>query len=139
VLHDEPLTPYEAIQLDPAYLTLVSQALTHACKSVQRVGFQVLKEMSEDPHLAGRVLPDRLHILMRRMRDGEACPREETYPQAEGRADSEPGPADSEPGEKTPSSESENAFFGFRTGGQTRTGGPASESGGGEYSTYCTE
>jgi hypothetical protein len=77
--------------------------------------------MSEDPHLAGRVLPDRLHILMRRMREGEAYPREETDPQdegradseegradsEEGRADSEPGSADSEQGAKTPSSESE--------------------------------
>jgi hypothetical protein len=39
VLHDEPLTLYENIQLDPAYLPLVSQALTYACKSVQRGGF----------------------------------------------------------------------------------------------------
>jgi hypothetical protein len=28
VLHDEPLTPFEAMQLDPDYLGLVSQALT---------------------------------------------------------------------------------------------------------------
>jgi hypothetical protein len=114
VLHDEPLTPYEAIQLDPTYLPLVSQALTHAGKSVQRVGFQVLKEMSEDPHLAGRVLPNRLHLLMRRMRDGEAYPRDETYPQEkargdseESRPDSEEGQHESEEGEKTLSSESE--------------------------------
>jgi hypothetical protein len=28
VLHDEPLSPFEAMQLDPDYLGLVSQALT---------------------------------------------------------------------------------------------------------------
>jgi hypothetical protein len=92
VLHDEPLTPYEAIQLDPGYLPLVSLALTHASKSVQRVGFQVLKEMSEDPHLAGRVLPNRLHILMRRMRESGTCSLDETYPQEKARHDSEEGP-----------------------------------------------
>jgi hypothetical protein len=106
VLHDEPLTLYENIQLDPAYLPLVSQALTHACKSVQRVGFQVLKEMSEDPHLAGRILPNRLHLLMQRMRDGETYPQDETHPQTESRRDSEPSCPDSEEGVKTLSSES---------------------------------
>ena len=30
MLHDEPLTPFEAMQLDPDYLGLVNQALTHA-------------------------------------------------------------------------------------------------------------
>jgi hypothetical protein len=147
VLHDDPLTPYETIQLDPAYLPLVSQALTHACKSVQRVGFQVLKEMSEDPHLAGRILPYRLHLLMQRLREDGTCsldeknktyPQDKTYPQTEDRHDSEPSRSDSEEGEKLLSSESETPCFGFRSRGQTRTGRLASESGTREYSTYCT-
>ena len=43
VLHDEPLTPFEAMQLDPDYLGLVSQALTHAAKAVQIVGMNTGK------------------------------------------------------------------------------------------------
>jgi hypothetical protein len=43
VLHDEPLTPFEAMQLDPDYLGLVSQALTHAAKAVQIVGMNTLR------------------------------------------------------------------------------------------------
>ena len=63
VLHDEPLTPFEAIQVDPDYLGLVSQALTHAAKSVQLVGANTLKEIAEDPMLSGRTLPTRLQVL----------------------------------------------------------------------------
>ena len=43
VLHDEPLSPFEAMQLDPDYLGLVSQALTHAAKAVQVVGMNTLR------------------------------------------------------------------------------------------------
>nr|BFD40971.1 STY4528 family pathogenicity island replication protein [Pseudomonas sp. FFPRI_1] len=67
VLHDSPLTPYEAMQLDPEYLGLVSQALEHASKSVQRVGVHVLGEMADDPLLSGRVLPTRLQILFQQL------------------------------------------------------------------------
>ncbi len=74
VLHDEPLTPFEAMQLDPDYLGLVSQALTHAAKAVQIVGVQTLKEIAEDPMLSGRTLPTRLQVLAQRMAT-------ESYPQ----------------------------------------------------------
>jgi len=67
VLHDEPLTPYESIQLDPGYLELLSQSLTHASKAIQRVGQQTLKEVSEDPLLSGRVLPSRIELVMQRL------------------------------------------------------------------------
>ncbi|MDR2031604.1 MAG: hypothetical protein LBP86_04965 [Azoarcus sp.] len=121
VLHDEPLTPYEAIQLDPEYLMLVSRALSHAAKSVRLVGNQVLREMGQDPLLAGHVLPSRLHILMRRMAEAqpeETCPQEEapreTCPQKKAFHESEESENESEESEKTllrneksPSSESE--------------------------------
>lgn len=74
VLHDEPLTPFEAMQLDPDYLGLVSQALTHAAKAVQIVGVQTLKEIADDPMLSGRTLPTRLQVLAQRM-------AAESYPQ----------------------------------------------------------
>lgn len=67
VLHDEPLTPFEAIQLDADYLSLVSSALTHASKAIQRVGYHTLKEMAHDPLLSGRVLPTRLQVLSQRL------------------------------------------------------------------------
>lgn len=67
VLHDEPLTPFEAIQLDPDYLKLVSQALSHAAKTVQVVARQVLKEVTEDPQVNQRSLPTRLQIIAQRL------------------------------------------------------------------------
>lgn len=67
VLHDEPLTPFEAMQLDPEYLGLVSQALTHASKAIQYVTYQILREISEDPLLSGRVLPTRLQVMTQRL------------------------------------------------------------------------
>lgn len=67
VLHDEPLTPFEAMQLDPDYLGLVSQALAHAAKAVQIVGMNTLQEIAEDPLLSGRTLPTRLQVLAQRM------------------------------------------------------------------------
>ena len=104
VLHDEPLTPFEAIQLDPEYLSLLSRSLDHAGKSVRLVGQQVLRELGEDPLLAGKLLPSRLHILMPRMAAGnpvqddpvrETCLQaeafQETYPQEEAIHESEEG------------------------------------------------
>lgn len=67
VLHDDPLTSYEAIQLDADYLALVSQSLTHTSKSIQRVGVYTLREISLDPMLSGQVLPTRLQVLTQRL------------------------------------------------------------------------
>jgi hypothetical protein len=89
VLHDEPLSPFEAMQLDADYLGLVSQALTHAAKAVQIVGMNTLKEIAEDPLLSGRTLPTRLQVLAQRMtRHGLAT---ESYPQEAADYDSEEG------------------------------------------------
>ncbi|VVM80290.1 STY4528 family pathogenicity island replication protein [Pseudomonas fluorescens] len=67
VLHDEPLTPFETLQLDPEYLELVSHALDHLSKAVQCVAIQVLKEISDDPLLQGKLLPTRVQLLMQRL------------------------------------------------------------------------
>ena len=90
VLHDEPLTPYEAMQLDPEYLGLVSHALNHASKAIQRVGYHTIQELSEDPLLSGRVLPTRLQVLTQRMAQGGVSARE-SYPQAQTSHESEEG------------------------------------------------
>jgi hypothetical protein len=69
VLHDEPLTLFEAMQLDADYLALVSQALGHSAKAVQVVGLNTLQEIAEDPMLSGRTLPSRLQVLAERLAD----------------------------------------------------------------------
>lgn len=87
VLHDEPLTPFEAMQLDPDYLGLVSQALTHASKAVQIVGLHTLQEIADDPLVSGRTLPSRLQVLARRMAEGGF----DSYPQGSAPHESEEG------------------------------------------------
>ncbi|MBF3494882.1 hypothetical protein ISF74_07735 [Burkholderia pseudomallei] len=67
VLHDEPLSPFEAIQLDVEYLDLISRALSHASKAVQSIGYRVLEELATDPLLTGCVLPTRLQTIMQRL------------------------------------------------------------------------
>ena len=105
VLHDEPLSPFEAMQLDPDYLGLVSQALTHAAKSVQVVGMNTLREIAEDPLLSGRTLPTRLQVLAQRMaRHGWTMPG---YPQEGADHESEEGQEALLRKDARPSSESE--------------------------------
>ena len=105
VLHDEPLTPFEAMQLDPDYLGLVSQALTHAAKAVQIVGMHTLRDISEDPLLSGRTLPTRLQALAQHMaRHGWTTP---SYPQEDVSHESEEGPEAPLRNGERPSSESE--------------------------------
>ena len=67
VLHDEPLTPYEALALDPNYLKLVSASLTHASKTLRFLAYRVLKDLTDDPLMARRVLPSRLDGLLARL------------------------------------------------------------------------
>ena len=90
VLHDEPLTPFEAMQLDPDYLQLVSQALGHSAKAVQIVGLHTLKEIGEDPLLAGRTLPSRLQVLAERIAN-QGITATESYPQEDAMHESEEG------------------------------------------------
>jgi hypothetical protein len=72
VLHDTPLSPFEAMQLDPAYMGLVSQTLEHANKGIQRVGLAVLEEISQDPNLRTQLLPSHLHVLTQRLHDQQS-------------------------------------------------------------------
>ena len=90
VLHDEPLSAYEAMQLDPEYLGLVSHALNHASKAIQRVGYHAIQELTEDPMLCGHTLPTRLQVLAQRMAQGGMSARE-SYPQAQPIHESEVG------------------------------------------------
>ena len=105
MLHDEPLTPFEAMQLDPDYLGLVGQALTHAAKAVQIVGMNTLREIAEDPMLNGRTLPTRLQVLAQRMARNEWA--DASYPQAPVDHESEEGQDGLLRNLEGPSSESE--------------------------------
>lgn len=89
VLHDEPLTPYEAIQLDAHYLSLLGTALTHASKSVQRVAEYTVQEIATDPQLRHQLLPDNLQILSQRLRAQDWASA--SYPQADAFHGSEEG------------------------------------------------
>ncbi|HBR1983689.1 TPA: hypothetical protein L9M67_003831 [Klebsiella quasipneumoniae subsp. quasipneumoniae] len=66
VLHDSPLTPFEALQLDAEYLELVSRALQHANKAVRRVAQTVVQELHDDVQLSQRLLPSHLQALLQR-------------------------------------------------------------------------
>ena len=90
VLHDEPLTPFEAMQLDPDYLQLVSHTLGHSARAVQVVGLHTLKEIAEDPLLSGRMLPSRLQVLAERLAS-QGIGSQESYPQEDTVHDSEEG------------------------------------------------
>lgn len=60
VLHDEPLTPAEAMELDQDYLELVGHALSHATKAVRIVAQHVLAEIRQDTDIDLGRLPTRL-------------------------------------------------------------------------------
>lgn len=72
VLHDTPLSPFEAVQLDPEYMGLVSQTLEHANKGIQKVGLVVLEEISQDPNFQTQLLPSQLQVLTQRLLEQQA-------------------------------------------------------------------
>ncbi|SET64140.1 hypothetical protein SAMN03159512_02962 [Pseudomonas sp. NFR09] len=60
VLHDEPLTPAEAMELDQDYLALVGHALGHATKAVRTVAQHIVEEIRQDTNIDQGRLPTRL-------------------------------------------------------------------------------
>ncbi|MGN7934058.1 hypothetical protein E3Z27_11010 [Pseudomonas mediterranea] len=59
VLHDEPLTPAEAMELDQDYLELVGHALDHATKTVRIVAQHIVEEIRQDTDIDQGRLPTR--------------------------------------------------------------------------------
>lgn len=59
ILHDEPLTPAEAMELDQDYLALVGHALSHATKAVRIVAQHVVEEVRQDTNIDRDRLPTR--------------------------------------------------------------------------------
>ncbi|MBK5012155.1 hypothetical protein IAE33_004015 [Pseudomonas sp. S60] len=62
VLHGDPLTPAEQLELDSGYAALLQQNLTHATKGVRDVTQHVIAEIQADPQVA-KVDKDRLGSL----------------------------------------------------------------------------
>ncbi|NWE77756.1 STY4528 family pathogenicity island replication protein [Pseudomonas yamanorum] len=60
VLHDEPLTPAEAMELDQDYLELVGHTLGHATKAVRIVAQHIMEEIRQDTDIEQGRLPTRL-------------------------------------------------------------------------------
>nr|WP_314527268.1 STY4528 family pathogenicity island replication protein [uncultured Pseudomonas sp.] len=60
VLHDQPLTPAEAMELDQDYLDLVGHCLSHNTKTVRIVAQHILEEIRKDTHIDLDQLPTRL-------------------------------------------------------------------------------
>jgi hypothetical protein len=60
VLHDEPLTPAEAMELDQDYLELVGHCLSHNAKAVRIVAQHVVAEIRQDTDIDQSRLPTRL-------------------------------------------------------------------------------
>ncbi|QYN03667.1 hypothetical protein K1T36_11115 [Pseudomonas protegens] len=60
VLHDEPLTPAEAMELDQNYLELVGHCLSHNTKAVRIVAQHILEEVRQDTDINLGQLPTRL-------------------------------------------------------------------------------
>jgi len=84
VLHESPLTPYEAIQIDPDYFSLISRAMDHGSQAVRHVARHTLKEIIDDPHIAGKVLPTRIQLLIEHISERDTqCYPQESYPNSE--------------------------------------------------------
>lgn len=52
VLHGDPLTPAEQLELDTGYAALLQQNLSHATKGVRDVAQHVIEEIQADPQVA---------------------------------------------------------------------------------------
>lgn len=122
VLHDEPLTPAEAMELDQDYLELVGHALSHATKALRIVAQHVLEEIRQDTNIDLGRLPTRLDSWSEHW-------IQQGFDQATDKAFTR-----FRTGWSPPSSESCGTSFGFRTGSERPCFRHRSES---ERCLYC--
>ncbi|MFC6301792.1 hypothetical protein GNF76_13270 [Pseudomonas sp. CCM 7893] len=66
LLHDEPVTPAEAMEFDKDYLQLLAQSMEHQTKVIREVAEIAWKEFAADPDV-GQRLPSRLDIIESRL------------------------------------------------------------------------
>lgn len=63
VLHDEPLTPAEALQLDEGYGELIQRSLKHAAKGVRITAEHALDELRRDETVPAALIPRVLALV----------------------------------------------------------------------------
>ena len=106
VLHGDPLTPAEQLELDGGYASLLQKNLTHATKGVRDVAQHVIEEIYADPQVAA--------VDKEKLASPAVPAKQQSLPLTnEGAENSEPGkthqvrnagvsPADSEPCSNAP-------------------------------------
>lgn len=75
LLHDEPVSPAEAIELDKDYLQLLNQSMQHPNKAIREVAEIAWNEFAADPDVGER-LPTRLDKLVDRLCSQRLAPIE---------------------------------------------------------------
>ncbi|MCI1021406.1 hypothetical protein HWD96_04095 [Pseudomonas putida] len=66
LLHDEPVTPAEALEFDKDYMTLLMQSMEHQNKAIKDIAAITWKEFTSDPDV-GRRLPSRIDTISDRL------------------------------------------------------------------------
>ncbi|MCO3455991.1 hypothetical protein FA182_30930 [Pseudomonas aeruginosa] len=66
ILHDEPVSPAEALELDTDYMQLLSQSTGHGNRAIREIGQIIWREFRDDPDV-GRRLPTHLEKLEGRL------------------------------------------------------------------------
>ena len=66
LLHDEPVTPAEALEFDKDYMTLLMQSIEHQNKAIKEIAAITWREFTSDPDV-GRRLPSRMDTLSDRL------------------------------------------------------------------------
>ncbi|MGJ3439065.1 STY4528 family pathogenicity island replication protein [Pseudomonas sp. Je.1.5.c] len=66
LLHDEPVTPAEALEFDRDYMSLLMQSMEHQNKAIREVATTTWREFTSDPDV-GRRLPSRIDTISDRL------------------------------------------------------------------------
>jgi len=66
LLHDEPVTPAEALEFDRDYMSLLMQSMEHQNKAIREVATITWREFTSDPDV-GRRLPSRIDTISDRL------------------------------------------------------------------------
>lgn len=66
LLHDEPVSPAEAVEFDKGYLQLLGQSMQHQNKAIREVAEIAWNEFARDPDVGNR-LPSRVYVIEERL------------------------------------------------------------------------
>ncbi|TYO83731.1 hypothetical protein DQ397_000825 [Pseudomonas sp. CK-NBRI-02] len=66
LLHDEPVTPAEALEFDRDYMSLLMQSMEHQNKAIREIATITWREFTNDPDV-GRGLPSRIDTISDRL------------------------------------------------------------------------